>query len=391
VGELEDKRLRVLMLVDSLLPGGAERLVATLATRLDRTRFRTAVCVSRTMPKHSPLIDDLRAARVPILSLDRSSRRSLRAWWPLVRYLRRERVDILHSHMFGSSVWGAALATALRVPVLVAHEQGFTFDGQRLRPFLDRELVARAADALVVVSDEDERTMRKVARVPPRKLRLVRNGVVVPAPSGNDVRAELGIHADAEVVGAIAVLRPEKALDVLVEAAALLAREFPRLRVLIAGGGPEETRLRSLVRDRDLGGTVSLLGLRSDVPDVLAALDVVVLSSDREGTPLALMEAMGAGKPIVATRVGGVPDLVEDGVHGLLVPPRDPRALADAVARLLRDPRLRSRLGDRARERQRSEFDIHVVVQRVEALYEELFAATRRGRSLPAPISRPPS
>jgi glycosyltransferase involved in cell wall biosynthesis len=132
-----------------------------------------------------------------------------------------------------------------------------------------------------------------------------------------------------------------------------------------------------MVRDRGLEDRVFLLGLRSDVADVLSALDVVAFSSDREGTPLAVMEAMAAAKPIVATRVGGVPDLLEDGVHGLLVPRQDPRALADSIALLLRDERLRSELGRRGQERQRREFDIGVTVRQVEDLYEELIARKR--------------
>ena len=137
-----------------------------------------------------------------------------------------------------------------------------------------------------------------------------------------------------------------------------------------------------MVRERGLEDTVLLLGLRRDVADVLAALDVVAFSSDREGTPLAVMEAMASGKPIVATRVGGVPDLVEDGVHGLLVPRRDSRALADSIARLLRDERLRSELGRRGRERQQREFDIGVTVRQVESLYEELVARKRATSAL---------
>jgi glycosyltransferase involved in cell wall biosynthesis len=177
-------------------------------------------------------------------------------------------------------------------------------------------------------------------------------------------------------------------VDVLIEAAALLSDPFPELRVLVAGSGPEEDRLREMVRDRGLEGRVLLLGLRRDVGDVLAALDVVAFSSDREGTPLAVMEAMAAGKPIVATGVGGVPDLVEDGVHGLLVPRRDPRALADSIARLLRDERLRNELGARGRERQRRAFDIGVTVGQVESLYDELVAKRPRAPSAPA-RSRP--
>jgi len=370
------------MLVDNLLPGGAERVAATLAIGLDRSRFEPFVCVSRTIAGPSPLIDDLARAEVPILPLTRASRFAIGAWFPLVRFLRRERVDILHAHKFGANVWGAVFASLARVPVLVAHEQGSTFEDQRYRPFLDRELIARTADALIVVSPEDRRMMVEVARIAPEKLRLIRNGIVPPVPSRHDIRDELGIPPEAQLVGTVAVLRPEKAVDVLIDAAALLSDVFPHVRVLVAGSGPEEDRLRTMVRERGLEDTVLLLGLRRDVADVLAALDVVAFSSDREGTPLAVMEAMASGKPIVATRVGGVPDLVEDGVHGLLVPRRDSRALADSIARLLRDERLRSELGRRGRERQQREFDIGVTVRQVESLYEELVARKRATSAL---------
>jgi glycosyltransferase involved in cell wall biosynthesis len=375
------------MLIDNLLPGGAERVAASLAIRLDRSRFEPFVCVSRSITGPSPLIDDLTRADVPILPLARTTRLAVRSWLPLVRFLRHERVDILHAHKFGSNVWGAVFASLFRVPLFVAHEQGSTFEGEIHRPFLDRRLIARAADALIVVSPEDQRMMAE-AGIAPQKLRLIRNGIIEPVPAGHDVRGELEIPPDAEVVGTVAVLRPEKAVDVLIEAAALLSDDFPRLRVLIAGSGPEEERLRAMVRDRGLERRVLLLGLRRDVADVLAALDVVAFSSDREGTPLAVMEAMAAGKPVVATNVGGVPDLIDDGIHGLLVPRRDPRALADSIARLLRDAGLRSELGRRGREKQRREFDIGVTVRHVESLYDELVARDRPRASALA-TSRP--
>jgi glycosyltransferase involved in cell wall biosynthesis len=176
------------------------------------------------------------------------------------------------------------------------------------------------------------------------------------------------------VIGAIAVLRPQKALSTLLEACATLRSSHPDLRVLIAGDGEERESLERLARTLGLERTVDFLGLRNDVPDVLAALDVSVSSSDYEGTPLALMESMEAGVPIVATRVGGTPDLIDDGVHGLLVPPRDPGALAAAVGELLADPRRRGEMGRLARERRRSEFDIEVAAERFGALYERLFA-----------------
>ncbi len=175
------------------------------------------------------------------------------------------------------------------------------------------------------------------------------------------------------------------------------ARGFPDLRVLVAGDGPEHARLAALATSLGLDGTVDFLGRRTDVPDVLSALDVSVSSSDFEGTPLALMESMDAGVPVVATRVGGSPDLIEDGVQGLLVPPRDPEALAAAIAGLLADPDLAREMGRRGRERRRSEFDIDVAAERFGELYERLYAeavavesrrrlAQARSRAGPGPV-----
>jgi glycosyltransferase involved in cell wall biosynthesis len=148
--------------------------------------------------------------------------------------------------------------------------------------------------------------------------------------------------------------------------------------VLIAGTGPEEGRLRRLVAERGLSGTVLLLGFRPHVADVLAALDVTTHPSDREGSPLAVLESMAAGKAIVATGVGGVPALLSDEEHALLVPPRDPTALAAAVGRVLHDETLRERLGRNARERQQRTFDISTTVTQLEDLYEQLVASSRR-------------
>jgi glycosyltransferase involved in cell wall biosynthesis len=368
------RRLRVLTLLDTLRPGGAERLAVTVVARLDRSRFEPFVCVSRRLD-WSPLGEILEEAGVPVVTLNRTNRGAVWSWAPLVATLRRRRIDLLHAHMFGSNVWGAILGRAAGVPVVVAHEHGSP-ERSRLRAAVDRELVARAADVLVAVSESDRRRLIEVEGVPSSKVRFIPNGIPpLPAPRA-DLRKGLGIPEGAPVIGALTVLRPEKALDVLVEATALLGTQFPDLRVLIAGTGPEEERLRRLVAERGLERTVLLVGFRPHVADVLAALDVVIHASDREGSPLAVLESMAAGKAIVATRVGGIPALLEDEEHALLVPPRDAPVLAAAVARVLRDETLRQRLGRNARERQRREFDIQATVTELEDLYEQLFAAS---------------
>ena len=376
----------MLTLVDGLgLTGGGERLARETTMRLDPDRFRRTLCISRWGPDQAgepeaiSVLDELGEAGVQFLGIERSSAMSVaRWWWPLLSRL-RHRVDILHAHKFGSNVWGSVLGGVARTPVIVAHEHTWSFEGQPLRRLLDRELIGRCSDAFIAVSREDRRRMIEVERIPPGRLVFLPNGIPAPPnPSRRDVRAELDIAPADPVLGAVCTLRPQKALEMLVEAAYLLKPEFPCLRVLIVGSGEEEGRLRARIRDRGLTETALLLGHRSDVPDLVRAFDVAVCSSDYEGSPLSIMEYMAAARPVVATRVGGVPDLIEDGVHGLLVDRRDPGALAAAIATLLRAPERAALMGERGRNRQRAEFDIGVMTRRLEDLYEELYARSTR-------------
>lgn len=384
----QGRKLKVLTLVDRLgTHGGAERLAMQVAERLDPARFERTLCASRFSAEEraseavAPALAQLEQAGVRFVGLDRHSRVELWAWRPLVSLLRRESIDVLHAHKFGSNVWGALLGRLARVPVVISHEHSWSFEGQPLRRLVDRHLIARLSDAFVAVSREDRRRMIEVEGIPPHDLRFVPNGIPDPPKAGGrDVRGELGIGPGDPVIGTVGFLVPLKALDVLVRASALLAPQFPGLKVLVVGDGEERPRLEALIQELGLTQTVLLVGHRADVPDVLATFDVAVLCSDSEGSPLSVLEYMEAAKPVVATRVGGVPDLIDDGVHGLLVERRDHAGLADAVAALLRDRERAQRIGERARERRRREFDIDVMVRAFEELYVELYSATPRAR-----------
>ena len=375
---------RVLTLVDDIgTSGGGERFAREVTISLDSRRFERFLCITRwsaqreSEPAAQAAQAGLREADVRVLTLERSSALGLGAWRPVLELIRDEGIDVLHSHKFGSNVWGALLTAVRPVPVFVAHEQTWSYEGRPLRRFLDRHLIARRADAFIAVSSRDRQQMIEVEHIPPEKIVMLPNAIPTPAPRagpGADPRAALGIDAEAPLVGIVCVLRPQKALEVLLQAAAELRPRYPRLRVVIAGDGPERERLEGMIATLGLEGTVSILGLRDDVAELLAAFDVAVLCSDFEGTPLAVMEYMEAARPIVATRVGGVPDLIVDGEHGLLVAPRDPAALAEAIGRLLDDRSLGARLGEQARERRRSEFDVEVAARRLEQLYDRLLS-----------------
>jgi glycosyltransferase involved in cell wall biosynthesis len=380
-GPTSQRSLRVLTVIDEPVPdgGGAERLAALTTALLDRRRFVPHVCATREVDSVHPALVE---SGVPVLRLERTSRASLASWRPLVEFLRRDRIDILHAHKFGSNLWASVLGRLAGVPVIVAHEHTWSFAGDRKRQFLDRHVIGRFATVVLTVSEQDRERMISIEHLPADKVVHLPNGIspLVESP-GADVRGELGIPPSAPLVVSVSVLRAQKALDVLVRAAEIVHATLPGARFLIVGDGPERDPLAALVRQLGLEEIVHLAGHRSDVGDVLAASDIVASSSAFEGSPLALMESIGAGKPVVATRVGGVPEIVRDGVEGLLVPPGDPAALAAALVDLLRDPARRERMGAAGRERQRSEFDIHVMVERIGALYESLFSRTQRARS----------
>jgi glycosyltransferase involved in cell wall biosynthesis len=362
--------------------GGAERLAVEIALRLDRERFEATVWTSR--PSRGPLLEQLEASHVPVFSLARTTPWQLWEWVPFLRYLREEKVDVLHAHGFGSNAWAAIWGRLTQVPVVIAHEHTWSFEGQPVRKFVDRHVIARWSDVLLAVSREDRRRMRDIEGISDDRTRYLPNGIPPLTTLGHNVRTELEIPVDAPVIGTVGVLRQQKGLDLLIEASATLAREFPIIRVLIAGGGlpARKQQLEAQARALGLSEVVTLLGLRTDIGDVLSALDVVVSSSHFEGSPLAIMEYMAAGKPIVATRVGGVPDLIEHGKTGVLVEPGDVDALAEGISTLLRDRERAGQLGTEARLRQQAEFDIDTTVRRVEDLYEALLVKRgRRGNS----------
>jgi glycosyltransferase involved in cell wall biosynthesis len=360
--------------------GGAEKLAYEFALRLDPARIRSYLCTIRApFPDRREATErdreQLRAAGVQRIELGQSSAFPLRPqpWRELYRIMRRERIDVLHAHMPRASAPGSVLARLARVPVVISHEHGSAIEGKRIRPLLDRHVVARLSTLVLAVSEWDRRQLIELERIPADKIAVMPNGIVAPSPSGSDVRPGLGLSDRDRLIGAVGRLYPEKAYDDLIRAVTLLDGGSGPLACAIVGIGPEERRLRDLIDALGVGDRVRLVGRRSDVPDFIRALDVAVLCSRREGSPLALLEYMAGGAPIVASDVGGIPEILEDGVSGLLVAPSDPSALAGALQRVLDDRELARRLGEAARARQRSEYDLDVVVARLQELYERCY------------------
>ena len=365
---------RVLMLLDRLEPrsGGGERFAVGLAAHLPRERYAAALCATRDVVE--PWRRVLEESGVPWFALGRRGTADVLPFRRLGRVLRRDGVAVLHAHMYGSNVWGTIVGRAAGVPAVVAHEQTWDYRGDPVRKLLDGRLIGRGADAFVAVSTRDRDRMVALEGVPPERV-IVELNAYVPRPGARaptDLRAALGLAPETPLVGAAAIFRPQKALEVLIEAVSRLRRADAHLA--LAGDGERRPALERAAAELGVAGRVHFLGLRDDVDAILADVDVAALSSDYEGTPLFAFECMAAGTPLVATDVGGLPDMLEHGRSALLVPPRDPAALAAALDGLLEDPARRAALATAARRRL-ARYEIGPVAARFADLYDRLLDA----------------
>jgi glycosyltransferase involved in cell wall biosynthesis len=376
----EGRRLRVLSLIDRASDqGGAERFAVGLATHLPRERFESWICSSREPDPATAAA--VAATGIPLVTLGRRAKWDVHRMWRFADLLRRERFDVLHAHKFGSNLWGTVIGRACRVPVVIAHEHTWTYEGNPVRVWLDGNVTGRLATRFVAVSAADRERMVTIEGVSRDKVTVIPATVHIPSLGGTgerdgDLRAELGLASETPVIAIVAVLRPQKAITVLLEAHALVLDRIPDAHLVIAGDGECRQELERRARDLGLEARVHFLGRRSDVDSILAAADVAALSSDFEGTPLFIAECMANHTPVVATAVGGVPEVIEDGHTGLLVAPRDPAALAAGLAHLLSHPAERERIAAEA-FRRLDRFTLDAVAARFGELYETLARETK--------------
>jgi sugar transferase (PEP-CTERM/EpsH1 system associated) len=373
-----DVAVRVMHIVYALRPGGMELGVVKLVNGLDPFRVQSAVC--STAPAGE--LRDLLAPRVRLFELQRRAGNDIALVWKLFRLFRRERPHIVHTHGWGTLLEGMAAARLASVPVVVHGEHG-TLQLKRHQRWLQRRGWS-AADQVLSVSSRLAERMAGDVGFEPARIRTIRNGVDLtrfnPAYRAS-ARASLALAGEQFAVGTVGRLVPVKDQATLLEAVALLRREGLEVALVLAGDGPLEGALRDRAAALGITDSIRLLGHRRDVEVVLAALDVFALSSVSEGLSNTILEAMATGLPVIATRVGGADELVEDGVTGLLVAPGSPSDMSAALRRLL-DPSARKAMGHAGRRRVEAEFALSTMVKRYEALYSELAAPRFAGAAM---------
>lgn len=376
------RRLRVLQMIGYLsLDGGAERFALGLTTHLPQDRFEPWMCAPRGAEPGA--IAALAEAGIPFIDLGRRGRWDLHQTAGMMGLLRRERFDVLHTHMFGSNLWGALAGPAANVPVVIAHEHTWSYEGQRWRAWLDGRVIGRRASCFIAVSGADADRMISIEKVPPQKVTVIPTALVPREPQARtDLRGELGLAADVPLVGTVCQLRRQKALEVLIDAHAQVLRSIPNAHLVITGDGECRDEFERHARDTGMTGSTHFLGRRDDVDNILGSLDVAAMSSDFEGRPLFALECMANHTPLVATAVGGLPEMIDDGRTGVLVAPRRPDELADAVVRLLLDPTRRERIAAAAAA-ELDGYGMDSIAAQCGELYERLFEeATERDRGL---------
>lgn len=363
------KRPVVAVLIKGLGIGGAEKLVAESARHWDRSSFDYRVAY--ILPWKDQLVAEMRALDVPVACIGTPRGMSLRTTFRLRRQMSDWEAQLIHAHLPISGVLARLVAAQ---PVVYTEHNLVT--SYRLPTRLANRLTYGHNRAVTAVSGA---VAAGIARYPGPEVEVVSNGVAVtidPA-AAREVRRELGVGSDQPLVVHVGNIRPGKGHDTLVDATAALLRHRPDVTVVSVGGekysGSLE-KLRIRAREAGLEGALRFLGPRRDALAFIAAADVYVNPSEVEGLPVTILEAMALGRPVVATAVGGVPELLEDGENGMVVPPGSPDALAEVIHTILESPDMQSHLGRSGAATVTAEYGLEPMVRAFEDIYRRVLA-----------------
>ena len=370
--------VRVMYVVDHLKFGGAQTHLVQLLSRLDRRRFAPLVCALKAHGELRPAVEEM---GVPVvdggLGHTLMGPGGVRVVARLVRLFRDYHVDVAHAYLFHPNALAPIAARLAGVRATVVSKRSLD-RYPSLFPRWAVKLGNALADRVMVNADAIGDFVAAEEGCPRRKMVLIANGVREEAlrPPGDRPakRRELGLPPETPVVGAVSRLAWKKGIRHLIDATPRLLEAVPDARVVIAGDGPLRSELEAQARSLGVRDRVLFLGSRPDTIELMAAFDVFVLPSVVEGMSNALLEAMAVGRPVVATDVGGNPEVVVDGETGLIVPPGDPHQLAASIQKLLEAPELAAEMGAAGRRRVIERYQIDVMTRRIEELYDTLLA-----------------
>ena len=365
---------KILHLIETTGPGGAETVLLNIVRWLNRNDFDSLVVILGAGWLH----DQLTARGVDVRIIDSSKANDWKFLRKICRLVKIEGVDLIHSHLDGMNFYACLAGLVTRRPVIVTfHGMVGDWQGTGMKSRLKFAVIRKSATRVVAVSNYLKRELEQKWRFTSDQVTVIHNGVDFEAfdiqPGKSSLRTELGLEPGTPLIGMVGNIRGPKAYRYFVEAARLVSDRMPECRFLIVGHGEGDllNELIGQIEALGLKGKVILTGFRHDVAQILAQLDVFMLSSLSEGLSIATIEAMGLGKPVVVTDSGGPGEIVRDGETGYLVPTADPKALADRAMELLQNHSLAERMGLAARADVRLRFSLDQNVLSYEQLYRE--------------------
>lgn len=374
---MADRRITVLYVVGSFRAGGAQRHCLALWQRLDRDRFDLRICCEE---KDGLLLDDVISVGMPVIELGvrkLASAKALSAMHRLSQYIKNDRIDVVHSYLFEANILAVAAARMARTGKVIISVRAMN-DWMGWRHRTANRLVNRFADSITVVSHAVKSSVIEKEGADPKKVRVIPNGVEVPENglprdvARDSARSRLGLHGSGPVVGCVANFNRYKDHSTLVKAAQTAVADLPETTFVLVGDGPLRATIEEQVHTVGLDANFVFTGTIPDTSRAMSAFDLFVLPSLEEGMPNVVLEAMAAGLPVVATAVGGTPEVVVDGKTGLLVPPRSSASLAAAMLELTRDRRRAGQMGVEGRMRIASEFSLERMIDAIQDLYVSL-------------------
>ena len=359
-----------LQVCQSLEAAGSQQYAVSLAAELNRRLYTPVVC---SMNEGGPLEAELLAREIPFTVMNSPAGLRPEALWHLFKLFRRTRAEVVHTHHFRQLLH--SIVPAKLVGARLVHTEHTSLnhpldDYGKLRCRIALRLLSRMCDAVVAVGTDGAQFLRDEIGIPGDKVYVVPGGINIEqyCESRQDCRLALGFQTTDRIIVTVARLYPQKNHRLLLAAFDILHRKSENAKLLIVGGGPEEGVVRAEIDRLGLGLSVSMLGIRRDIPRILAASDLFLMSSDFEGVPISVLEAMAACLPVVSTNVGDLPMVVRDGVNGRLVPPGNPEALAAAALEVLSEPGVAARMGAAGR-RHVENFTARAMAEKYEQLY----------------------
>ena len=371
-----NRPFHVLQIIDSMSLGGAEVLLRDITHALLANKHRVSVCYNTD----GPIAKEIKALGVPITRLPRFGRVDLFLLWRIFSKIKQLKPDLVHTHLFKSDFHGRLAARLAGTPVVVSTLHNC--HNWAKNPILGNiyGANARLADHIIAVSDEVRDYAIQYSHIDPKKITTITNAIPLARfehnrSAGALIRQEFNIPLDSPVIGIIARLTKQKDHDNFLHAAQKILQVAPEAYFLIVGDGALSTSLKSLAVSLGIQNSTIFCGNRQDIPAVMAALDILVFSSRWEGLPVVLLEGLASSLPVVATHVGGVPGVIENGVTGLLVPPADSDALASSCISLVNDGALRERIGKAGYDHVQANYGMDGMVNKTISLYQSLLQA----------------